>query len=320
MFPLTRKTILLSILGMVIFGILGFTVLITPDNPLTKFFSAEIAISDAKVVIGPYPNERDFRILEKNKITTIISLLDPRLPYELVLLKREREVAKKYNIEVLNFPMASIFGQPLGDDYDQRAVNAVEAVVKTQGKVYMHCYLGMHRGKKVEDLLRVKGIITGQYLVRLGERDTDVLLLDRAEDEFKNGNYQVVLDLLKQMRQTGQAAQLLQAWATYHLGDTENARNIFALLLRAAPNDNDARTGLGYCAMRDNDLANAEQHFKTVLQSSPNDPASLAGMGLLCYRQGRLKEAAHFLQAAIKIDPRNDEVRKILAELTPQPK
>lgn len=307
-------------LSILLLGGLGFFVLITPDNPLTNLFSAEIAISDAKVVIGPYPNAEDFRILQRNNIKTIISLLDPRLPYERVLIEREREVAKIYNIEVLNFPMASIFGQPLGDDYDQGVVNAAEAAVKASGKVYLHCYLGMHRGKKVEDLLRVKGIITGQYLVRLGERDTDALLLDRAEDEFKNGNYQVVLELLKQIRQTGQAAQLLQAWATYHLGDTKNARNIFALLLRAAPNDNDARTGLGYCAMRDNDLANAEQHFKTVLQSSANDPASLAGMGLLCYRQGRLKEAAHFLQAAIKADPRNDEVRKILAEVIAQSK
>ncbi len=317
---ITRKTILLYVLGMLLLGCFGFVVLITPSNPLTNLFRAEVAISDAKVVIGPYPNEEDFDILQQYKITTIISLLDPRLPYERALLEREREIAKTYNMEVLNFPMASIFGQPLGDDYDQGVVNAAEAASTASDKVYLHCYLGVHRSKKIEDLLRVKGIITGQYLVRQGERDADTLLLDRAEAEYNDGNYQVVLDLLKQMRQPGQAAQLLQAWATYKLGNINNARNIFKLLLQTAPNNNDARAGLGYCALRSNDLVNAEWHFKAVLQSNPDDPTSLAGMGLLCYRQGRLEEATHFLQAALKVNPRNDEVRKILAKITSQSK
>src|SRR5579863_2713508 len=87
----------------------AFWVLITPDNPLTSYFSAPITVRDARVIVGPYPREADFQLLKRNHVDTVVSLLDPKLPFERVLLDRERSLAEQYGMRLLDFPMGSLF-------------------------------------------------------------------------------------------------------------------------------------------------------------------------------------------------------------------
>src|ERR1700730_17068985 len=90
-------------------GIASFWVLISPDNPVTQYFSAPVSVRDAKIIVGPYPREADFALLKRNGVTTIVSLLDPKLPFERVLLDRERTLAIQYGMTLLDFPMGSLF-------------------------------------------------------------------------------------------------------------------------------------------------------------------------------------------------------------------
>ena len=92
-------------------GLASFAVLVTPDNPLTRAYQQPVAAIDGRISIGPYPVEEDFLALRKASVRTIVSLLDPTLPYERVLLDRERELAAMYGMTLLNFPMTSILGQ-----------------------------------------------------------------------------------------------------------------------------------------------------------------------------------------------------------------
>lgn len=312
------KTVLFVCLEILLLGAFAFWILITPDNPLTNLFRREISDPNARVIIGPYPLEQDFRLLKSHQVTTVVSLLDPRLPYERVLLDQERERARQYQIQLLSFPMASIFGQRLGEDYDQHAAAAAEAIARETGKVYLHCYLGLHRIKAVENLLRARGTIIGPYLVRQAERTEHALLLERAQADYDAGRYRPALEKLEQLKQLDLPARLLQAWATYRLENIPAARSLFNEILQTTPNSTEARTGLGYCAFRGNDLDSADHQFSVVLQGDPNDAAALVGMGLVRYRQNRLDEATQHLEAALKLNPRNPEAQEILGNIARQ--
>jgi tetratricopeptide (TPR) repeat protein len=308
-----RLIVLIIALSSLIVG--AYLVLINPNNPLTNLFRSKISDADANIVIGPYPLEDDIRLLKDHNVTTIVSLLDPNLPYENTLLEREKALAQKYQIEILNFPMASIFGQRIGSYYAENAAAAAEAITKRAGKVYLHCYLGMHRVKVVEQLLRTRQFETGTYLIHQGERSQDAKLLDRAQSEYESGHHDAALETLKGIKQMELPARLLQAWATYRLGDITAARELFGAILQSNPESSDARAGAGYCALRENDLALAEQSFSAALQADANYPSALVGLGFVQYRQGKLIEAARTLETALKLDPRNEEVKEILSKI-----
>lgn len=312
-----KRLVFLASAGLLL-AVAAFWVLITPDNPLTGLFRSKISNTDARVIVGPYPLEEDFRILKKHHVTLIVSLLDPRLPYEAVLLERERELARKHRMRLLHFPMTSILGRGMGRDYEQNAALAAEAVAREPGKVYLHCYLGLHRIKVVEELLLARSVTTGAYLVRQAERTEHARLLEQAQTQYEAGRYRVVLDILKQLKHLDQPGRLLQAWATYRMGDIAAARELFSEILQTTPGSSDARVGLGYCALRENNLNAAEQHFAAVLEINPSDDSALVGMGLVRYRQNRLDQAASYFEASLKINPDNHEARDTLARIVPQ--
>jgi len=311
------------ILSGFLLAIAGYFVLIYPDNPFTHLFRSKISDIDAKIIIGPYPVTRDFALLKKNQVMTIISLLNPQLPYEKTLLESEKTLAAKYGIEVLNFPMTSILGQRFGESYEQNAQAAVAAIAQTPGKVYLHCYLGLHRVKFVAELAQAKNVTTALYAAHQGERSEQAKLLDRAEAEYSTGQYSKALATLQQIEPKIPAARLLQAWATYRVGDTSAAHQLFADILQTnaglkdVRTDLDAHTGLGYCALRENDARSAQEHFSLALKLKENDPSVLLGLGLAHYRQGALPEAARYLEMVLQIDPQNEEAKELFAKIGP---
>jgi tetratricopeptide (TPR) repeat protein len=225
----------------------GYWLILHPDNPFTRLFQRNISDVDARVVIGPYPSERDFRLLKAHDVGLIVSVLNPAIPYEATLIERERTLAAKYGIELRIFPMSSILGQKFGDDYDTNAAKAAAAIAETNRKVYLHCYLGMHRIKAVRELLASRGVQAGTYAVRKGERNEAAALLDTAEAAYNAGHYQQALDTLARIDEKNLTdnARLLRAWSHYRLGRIQQARDLFEAFSTLNRESAEAAIGLG---------------------------------------------------------------------------
>jgi Flp pilus assembly protein TadD len=293
-----------------------FWLLVTPGNPLTAALQASMSDTNARVIVGPYPLESDFLLLRLKGVKTVISLLDPRLPYERVLIERERRLAARYGMKILNFPMTSILGRPFREDYQRMAAAAAQAVEEADGKVYLHCYLGLHRTKAVQNLLEADGAQVVRYDARAVQRPLDKQLLERAESQFNKNDYSGVLQTLSQIQTPDTAARLLEGWARYRMGKIAAANVIFDEVARNFPGQADAHVGLGYCALRQGRLQAADQAFSLALKLKPEDPSALVGMGLVRERQQQFADATTYLRRGLQLDPTNDEARKVLRQIS----
>ncbi len=299
---------------------LGFWVLISPDNPLVSFYRSAMVGLDAKVVIGPYPVERDFQILKRHHVMTIVTLLDPRLPYEKILLDREKVLAAQYGMTVHHFPMTSVFGKRFREQvYQDHAEQAADFITKSPGKVYLHCYLGIHRAKEVGRLVQQRNVVTMPYMVRQGERGAKLRILDQAQIDYDHGRYAEAVASLKQLDQLNFSARMLLGWALYHAGDNKEAYEVFSKIVAEYPGHKEAMTGGAYAAIRVNRFPDAETWFHALLKDHPQNGDALYGMGLIRIRQQRHEEARPYLEAVIKENPKNGEARKFLASLPPPP-
>lgn len=90
---ISRKIFILLGLVTVVGSAAAWRVLIVPDNHLTSLFRRQVSDVDARIVIGPYPVARDFRLLKQNYVGLVVSLLDPAIPYEATLFERESDPA-----------------------------------------------------------------------------------------------------------------------------------------------------------------------------------------------------------------------------------
>lgn len=293
----------------------GYWILVSPGNPVTAFFSAPIVVRDARIIDGPYPRPSDFPVLRRNGVTTIVSLLDPRLPYERALLSREESVAADNGMTVRDFPMGSVFGRPFGADYEEQARAAARVVATARGRVYLHSYLGLHRVAAVEAVLSNNRAASATYAASRGERTADTSLLDEAQHAYGSGDFKQTLRLLFDIVDKSEASQTLAGWADYRLGDIREASDDFSSALRIAPGSEGALTGLGYCALRDGDLDAASSRFASALAAAPRDVSALTGMGITRYRQGRTDDAAHYLRMSLAIDPNDDDARTALSRI-----
>lgn len=293
----------------------AYEVLITPDNPVIRIFRGEISDISANIIIGPYPVENDIKRLSENGIKTIISLLDPLLPYEKELLDKEIVIAKKYGFNLLNFPMASIFGQKLGAYYENNAKAAVDAIGQIKGKVYLHCYLGIHRVGTIKKLLEDRQINVGRYLLREGERSQFNLQLDIAEQNYLDGHYHQATQLLDSMKPMLPAAILLHGWVDLRLGNIASARNNFNLASATMPETKEPLLGLAYCALHENNLKDAETLFSSIIKSDATNIEALNGMGLIRFRQNILPEAIRYLEDVLKLNPQHAEATATLQRI-----
>ncbi len=99
--------------------------------------------------IGPYPSEEKIKELKAEGYTAIISLLHPAVvPFEPTLMLQEEELAKKYEIRLIEASML-----PWLSD-NESALNLIENLAKNkQERYFVHCYLGKDRVNLVKNLL-----------------------------------------------------------------------------------------------------------------------------------------------------------------------
>lgn len=97
------------------------------------------------IIIGPYPRDRDFEKLVKvKKVTVFISLLNPSLPFEKDLIRKEREILDSLGVAFYNVPLSFI---NLESPENYRAITRIREIIQKHKneKIYIHCYLGRHR-------------------------------------------------------------------------------------------------------------------------------------------------------------------------------
>jgi tetratricopeptide (TPR) repeat protein len=296
-------------------GAAGFAVLVTPGNPLLRAFRGGISDIAARVVTGPYPTEEDLDTLRQDGVSVVVSLLDPALPYERVLLARERTAAAQRGMRLLSFPMTSVLGHEIGNGA-ATAEAAARAIADADGKVYVHCYLGLHRVKRVADALARQGTTAGTYNVRAGERSAAARALDRAQAAFDGGDYGAALAALDALAEPTPEARLLAGWSHYRRDEIDEAARAFREAATRAPRLVEARAGLGYCALRRDRRAEAESHFAAALAAQGDDASATIGMGLTLARDdARRAEAVQWLERGLAREPGNAEARAVLARL-----
>ena len=300
-------------------GIAAWIVIIYPDNFIVRMARAPInqQMADAKVITGPFPLESDFEILRSNGVTTIISLLNPSIYYENVLLEQEKIMAAKYGMLLLSFPMSSILGQKFGDNYQSNAVAAAEAIASAPNKVYLHCYLGLHRSKAVLDLLKDQNIKlnTSVYSVRQGERSQEDLLSDEIDMAFAEGHYSKVLELVPYSEKLEPSKALIRSWSLYRMGRFSEAKKEFASILSDKSDQIDAILGSGFSSMQVQDLNEAEKLFTRAIELSPENSDAWTGLGITHYRSGLHTKAHSALQRAVELNPNNTEAANLLLKL-----
>lgn len=312
---MTRRKILLFLGVCLSLGVFGYRTLTTPDSFFIKLLRPPISSLDAKVIMGPYPLDSDMRLLKSHNVTTIISLLNPLLPYEKNLLDEEETLARQYGFQFLNFPMTSILGRRFGADYERNAALAAKAAADAPGKVYLHCYLGLHRVKVVGELLAQYQLVPDRYLPRASERDAQFKLLDEAQAQFDRGEYGAATSSVDAMQSPDVPALLLRAWSQYRLGNIGAALQQFSAVAKLNPNNADAIVGLGYSALRKNELEEAAEYFFAAMKLDDANPAVMTGLGIVKFRQGQLVAADAFLRRALQLDPENDEAKALLAKV-----
>ncbi len=110
-----------------------------------RMIQGEARFIAENIIIGPYPHEKDIEKLVKiNNVSVIISLLNPALPFEESLIKKEKEIAEKYGIKFYNTPVNFI---NLESKENYLSVARIRRILKQHKDevIYIHCYLGRHR-------------------------------------------------------------------------------------------------------------------------------------------------------------------------------
>lgn len=312
---LRRRWVQVTLVAGLLLFMLGVYLLLHPGGLWLQPWRAETKQLSNRFVLGPYPLEDDFIDLKKRGVTTIISLLDPKLPYEHVLLGQERELAKKYDMKVLNFPMASILGQGFGENYVKHSRLAAQAAIDSEGVAYIHCYLGVHRAAYVQKLLEAHGNTVVARGTMHSDDPQDAIALVEAKVAFSEADYEGALRRVAAIKTQDPRAWQIAAWSNFRLGKLDAASASFSQIVAQRPDDPDALGGLGYISLREGDVEAAERRFGGVLAKNPGDAAAMQGMAHVRQRQGRLDDARGLFQEVLRRNPKNEEVREILKKL-----
>lgn len=126
---------------------LAFATLISTDSALVNGVSGSSTVTSTHT-FGPYPDEKQLAELKEQGYSGVITLLNPAIPFEKLLLDRELEAGRKLGIQVYSFPML-----PWVSENKESLENIKQIVRTTKGSFYFHCYLGKHRVDMVRQMV-----------------------------------------------------------------------------------------------------------------------------------------------------------------------
>jgi len=261
-----------------------------------------------RIILGPYPTEDDFVELKRLDVTTILCLLSKDLPHEEDLIKKEKSLTEKHNINLIFFPMKT----PKDKDYEKIGKQAAKYAASAKDKVYIHCYTGSHRMRFVKELLESGGFLSGKYMLRPSNRSFYDQQLDRAEANFNDRAFEEVVQILQKLGKLDLDGTLLLAWAQYRLGEFDKAKALFETVQSDSLN---AISGLGYCAMQEEKHQVSKRYFEQALKVAPGDPSSLMGMGIVHFRMSRFEESSLYLNKLLALQPENNEAKDLLKKI-----
>jgi tetratricopeptide (TPR) repeat protein len=297
-------------------GGVGYLILLSPRSIFMRWAQSALPDQITMISIGPYPEDAEFQQLKKAKVKYIVSLLDPRLPYEKELIEREEARAPKYQMTVKVFPMASIFDRQIFPDYLEQQQKAVDFLKNLDGPAYMHCYLGKHRVIHVRDELLKAGVPRRYWTpASSGEEYWNLVnRLDQALEANREKDYAKVLEILAPVTVKDVDVTNLRGWSHYRLGMVEEAAEDFRQGLEAEPTNPRNLLGSGYCYLRTGQPVMAQRQFSAVLEQIPDDRESLVGMGLAHLRLGNKPAAAQLFRRLLEKKPDDGEARKYLQQ------
>ena len=124
-----------------------------PDVFPMSFVRGEVREIAPGVFGGPYPTEAELRLLARNGVVEVISLMDPESVVEASLVKEEKKLVADKGLMFRNFPMDfQDMNSPKSAEGLEQALSRISA--RGAQKIYVHCYLGRHRVGLIEAALK----------------------------------------------------------------------------------------------------------------------------------------------------------------------
>lgn len=136
--------------GLVAYGVWN---LFQPDKFPMSFVRGEVREIAPGVLAGPYPTEDELKVLARNGVVEVISLMDPESTVESRLVEEEKRLVSNRGLRFSNYPM------DFQDMSSEKSAKGLEQTMERLskrggGNLYVHCYLGRHRVGLVEAALK----------------------------------------------------------------------------------------------------------------------------------------------------------------------
>lgn len=127
-----------------------------------------------RFLFGPYPDEKTCQRLKSEGYTGVIALLNSVVPFEAVLLEKEKTMTDAAGLTLIEIPMLPWVSE------NRESIDKLKALGATgKERYYVHCYLGRHR----VDLARV---------TLLEAQGVEVKRTVRLPDKFERDNIYVI--------------------------------------------------------------------------------------------------------------------------------
>jgi hypothetical protein len=110
-----------------------------------------------------------------------------------------------------------------------------------------------------------------------------------------------------------------EGWALYRDGSIDAAHDAFDRGHERCPLHLESRVGLGYVALRLEQLIEARGWFLGVAADHPDDVDALFGLGLVAWQRGNDRDARDFFNRVLALDPGRDDAREYLAQIRRPP-
>jgi protein tyrosine phosphatase (PTP) superfamily phosphohydrolase (DUF442 family) len=119
-------------------GLLGMVEAMLPDS----FQRGDLIKTGSFLAFGPYPTDEEVITLFKGGYRIFVSLLSDKMPSETQWINREREIANRFDITLVNFPLSET-----GKNSGEQIKEIIEYIQSKQAtsRIYVHDFHGGSR-------------------------------------------------------------------------------------------------------------------------------------------------------------------------------